>query len=158
MIGTLITNSEVNKQFIQIAKQFYDLASDSEMLDYDNLNKFNDYFCTENAVLQFKADFVEIYDGDKNDTLYYDIHSEAKNQFFIHLTVEPISSNHGEVAITKYEQYIREKNIKTISMKRIAKKMQGLLNNYKAAKKTDPHYHLKNQLNSGKFTKFLHSY
>ena len=122
------------------------------MLDDDNLNKFTEYFCTKDAVLQFKTDFLEIYDGEKNDTLYYDIHSEAKNQFFIHLTVQPISPNHGEVAIAKYEQYIQEKNVKIISMKRIAKKMESLLNNFKAAKKSDPNYHLKNQLDSGRFT------
>lgn len=152
MIGTLMANIDtVSNQLITQVNEFYDLCVDSELLHPDNLNKFYEYFTTKDAVGQFKCDFLDITDEEKNDTLYYDVHADSNNQYFVNLKIVlKDNANSNQIALGQYKRHTNSKTLKIINMYRIANKFSKLIKNVKLARKTDGFYNQSYRLNPGK--------
>ena len=138
MVATLITNSpEVTKTLLTQIKQFCNLLSESEFIDEDNLNKFLEYFGSKEAISNFKLDFYEISDEEKNDTLFYDIHEKTINQYFIHLTIVSLNQNKQAIVASSYQKYMDLKLIKIITHNRLRKRLLKLLKNVILLRKND---------------------
>lgn len=106
MVGTLITNApEFSKTLHTQINQFCNILSESEYIDEENLNKFLEYFGSKDAINNFKLDFYEISDEEKNDTLFYDIHDKVINQYFVHLTIIPENKSNQILIKTIYKKY-----------------------------------------------------
>jgi hypothetical protein len=151
MIATLLTNcTTVTSALVTQVKDFYDLSADAGYLEKDNLDKFYEFFYTKESIVQFKSDFLEISDQEKNDTLYFDIHEEASNQYFVHFTFKKKNVSSSEIVHQNYTKYTQDKKIKVMALRRLAKRIGKLLKNVKLARKTDNIQKQKKELNNGK--------
>jgi hypothetical protein len=50
--------------------------------------KLQDYYSTKETIMNFKYEFLECTDSDKNDALYFNVHEDAQNQYFGILSID----------------------------------------------------------------------
>ena len=138
MVGTLITNApEFSKTLLTQINKFCSLISESEYIDEENLNKFTEYFGSKKAIDNFKLDFYEISDEEKNDTLYYNIHDKVVNQYFIHLTIVPVSNSKITSIAKIFQNYCDMKMIKIVTHSRIRKRLKKQMKNVALSRRND---------------------
>jgi hypothetical protein len=91
MVGTLVANyNSFSNELITKIKKVVKCVEESEYLDQENVDKFHEYFGTTDAIFNFRHDFLEISDSEKNDTLYYNIEEGIQNQYFGTIFIQTI--------------------------------------------------------------------
>jgi hypothetical protein len=150
MIGSYIANTEsVSPKVIHEIKIFNDIFQECEYLEESNANKFNDYYGDMDAIAQFKNDFFDITDEERNDALYYDINDDAQNQYLVYLKINHVSEDPDQAVQKRYTEYVSNKKVQIMTHKRLAKRLAQLYKNVKLAKITDSVQKNRNTLSLG---------
>ena len=137
IFATLAANISVKSdQILFQIERISEIISENEYIDGENINKYEEYYGSRDAFKNFKADFDEITDEEKNDALYIYPEEGTKNQFLVHLSLIPKSQNSNEVVNQRYIGYTQEKAVKMMTHRRISNRMNKVLNNVKLARKT----------------------
>jgi hypothetical protein len=138
MIGTLVTNCEkISNNLVNSLDYFITAISNSEVLQNENIEKFLDYFGSKTACDQFRSDFYEIDDKDKNDTLYFDVDEDSHNQYFVILTIKQASVNPSEAIEQKWSDYNCEKAKRIIAYCKLRKLLRLKVKNFLLKLKTE---------------------
>jgi len=137
VIATIGANIFVtsNPLLTQIEK-ISSIISESDFIDEENFNKFNDYYGSRDAFCNFKDEFDSITDDEKNDALYFYPDEQAQNLYFVHLTIIPESDNPDGAAKEKYQKYLDEKRIRMVNHYRLSTRLNKKLLNVKLARKS----------------------
>jgi len=76
--------------------------------------------------LNFRNDFFEIDDYDKNDALYYSLDENANNQFLVMFNVKSLEGSSPETDVQeKWNQYLNGKIGKMLAYKRLVKLLKA---------------------------------
>ena len=138
MIGTLITNCDaVTNNIWNSIQYFISLFSQSELIQNENVEKFADYFNDKNACIQFKNDFFEIDDTQKNDTLYFDSEESTNNQYFVQLFIKQKAIDQLKSVADKVDSYCSNKAMKMVAHRTLLKLLPQKVKNYKLKKNTE---------------------
>lgn len=130
MIGTLIINCEKSSESLcNIIDGYISVISQSDALQNENIEKFTAYFNDKQCCDQFKDEFFDIDDFQKNDTLYTDASDNANNQYFVMLFIKCHSENPQEVVKSKWEKYQNDKINKMLSHKILTKSLRLKIKN-----------------------------
>ncbi|CAI2362242.1 unnamed protein product [Moneuplotes crassus] len=138
MIGTLITNCEKVTQALSDAIASYsEIITTNEVIKTENIDKFCDYFEDRDKLMQFKSDFFQIEDYDKNDTLYHDPDNLSHNQFLVILSIVPSSENPQESVDLKWEEYTFQTASSLLAFRTLQKSLKLKVKNYLLKLKTE---------------------
>ena len=106
------------------------MISNSEVIQNDNIEKFLEYFGDKNCCDQFKNDFFDIDDSQKNEALYFDCEEGAHNQFFVMLLIKPQSED-PKTAIDKcWQDQVNQKAVRILAHQKLRKLLRLGIKNY----------------------------
>jgi len=125
---------EIPKNILTQIENIASKISECDYIDEENFDKFIEYYGTKEAISNFRADFIEISDDEKNYSLYIDPHADSRNQFLVHLTLTQKDNNGDEISQKQYEEYISTKKIKIMTHKRLANRLQKYVKATKIAR------------------------
>ena len=138
MVGTLITDCDTATNNIWNSIQYIiKVFSQSELLENENIEKFIDYFNDRNACSQFKNDFFEIDDTQKNDTLYFDSSDNANNQYFVQLFIKQKSKDQKKAVLESVNNYKSTKAMRMVAHCTLLRLLSQKVKNYKLKKNTE---------------------
>jgi len=138
MVSTLITNCPaISSNLMKQLKVLSNIISESEYIPMQNSAKFNDYFGSKTAIDNYRVDFFEISDEDKNDALYLNPDESVHNQYFVYFAVKPASGNKNEALRSSYDKFRDDKMVRIMTHNRLRTRLQKLLKNVLLRRKTD---------------------
>ncbi|CAI2383785.1 unnamed protein product [Moneuplotes crassus] len=138
MFGTLIINCDKVSTSLCDAIGFYQDIINEGIIDQNNSSKFEEYFHDIESCQQFKADFSEIVDYEKNDTLYHE-GTKDNNQYLVMLTIREEENKTENSIDLKYSQYLHEDAQRILSTRTLIKKLKLPIKNFNLSLKSTSH-------------------
>ena len=119
MFATLVINcEEMSGRLTDHLANIIDTISYTETLSQENVDKFLQYYGGRDSCHQFKNDFFDISDYDKNDSLYLDSEDGARNQYLVLFSLQPAAE---QSELCQQDEYLNYQNNKVIKMSCILK-------------------------------------
>mmetsp|Transcript_670 Transcript_670/g.563 ORF Transcript_670/g.563 Transcript_670/m.563 type:complete len:352 (+) Transcript_670:2-1057(+) len=131
MTATLITNChQVTDQICSGINYFVNAISEYNTLQIENAEKFFQYFGDKECCVQFKKDFLQIDDYDKNDALYLDSGENVNNQYFVCLKIKQASEDPIMAVNALAEKYEEEELAKVLAHLRLTRLLKLKVKNF----------------------------
>jgi hypothetical protein len=116
---------------------YISVISQADFLQNANIEKFLQYFDDKRCCNQFKSDFFDISDYQKNDTLYYDADESAHNQYFTMFIIKPKSDDPKASVLKRWTDYCCTKSQRIIAHSRLTRLLRLKIKNFSLKLKTN---------------------
>ena len=121
-------------------REIVDKISEYNLLQDQNIDKLQQYFGSKECCHNFKNEFFEISDYEKNDTLYLNNEEDSNDQYFVLLTLVPVDEAQDEEVDCLWTSYTSKKASKMLAHKRLVKSLRLKIKNYLLILKTKNSY------------------